>query len=163
MIEKNIRWVVKADSKQIYDIEKKCFSHPWTEKDFLQCFESSSKICKVIEEDKIIVGFIIYELKNKKFEIYNIAVLPEYQRKGYGSAMVNQLLDKLKNNNRTEIDVRVCETYLEAQLFLKALGFKAINIKKEFFKDKSEAFDAYVFNYSIKKTVKEKSKIKGKK
>lgn len=160
-MEKNIRWVVKSDVNQIYEIEKQCFAHPWTEKDFLQCFESRSKICKVIEEDKIIVGFIIYELKNKKFEIYNIAVLPEYQRKGYASALVKQLLDKLKNNNRTEIDVRICETYLSGHLFFKSLGFKAVDVKREFFKEGIESFDAYVFNYSLKKINKEENTLEG--
>jgi len=152
-MQKKIRWVVKSDTKVMAEIEKKCYTDlwdkTWTEKDFIACLSNRNKIGKVIEENGIVVGFIIYELKPLKFDIYNIAVLPEYQRRGYGTALVQQIINKLKNGNRREIDVPVCETYLQAHLFFRNLGFKATAVKRNFFDDGKESFDAYIFNYSI--------------
>lgn len=157
-MKKNIRWVVKDDIKEIAEIENNCFSHPWNEKDFIECLSDKNRICKVIEEENKVIGFMVYELKNKKFEILNIGIKPELQKKGYGKVLVSQLTDKLENGYRTEIDVLICDKYLEGHLFFKKLGFKALWVEKDFFSENNEKNDAYFFNYTTKKEIVQKEK-----
>ena len=66
---------------KVLEIEKKCFSDPWTKTMFLS--EISSKFAwffTACEEDEI-VGFAGIRCVLDEAEIINIAVLPEYQRR----------------------------------------------------------------------------------
>ena len=151
----NIRWMIKDDIDLVVEIEKDSFSQPWSHKDFLDCLKNRSNIGKVIIVDNNIVGFILYELMPKGFYIINIAINPNYRRRGYARAMVDQLIDKLGSefcntemkDKRNYVNSYISEERFHAHLFFKSMGFKAVSIEKDFFKDDEGIFDAYHFLY----------------
>lgn len=58
---------------------------------WLNC--SRHRLMLIFENDKPVAGGLMY-LKEQSAGIYFIATLPDYQRKGYGSAMVSSLVDE---------------------------------------------------------------------
>lgn len=143
------RWLIRADMKDVMDIETLSFQHPWTEDDFVHALRRRECIGMVAEVGTKVVGFSIYELHPQRLHLVSIAVHPDCRRHGVGKAMVDKLVSKLGgyNKNRRRITTEVRETYLKAQLFFRASGFRAFKVVRNYY-DNEE--DAYFFRYDLK-------------
>ena len=148
----NIRWLIRRDMVEVLEIESDSFEFAWNEEDFLCCLRQRNCIGMVAERDKEIVGFMVYELFEKKLKLVNFAVRRDCRRNGVGNRMVNRLIDKLSQQRRTSIVLEVRETNLDAQLFFNQAGFRAIEVLRDHYDDTEE--DAYVMAYSVVPDVK---------
>lgn len=125
----SIRWMIRRDMEQILPIEMASFSDPWTEHDFFRCLRQRNCIGMVAENGDDIAGFMVYELHKSRIELLNFAVKPALRGCGVGRAMIEKLFDKLSIERRNRIELRVSERNLNAQQFLRHLGFRAILIE----------------------------------
>lgn len=138
----HIRWMIRRDMPAVLDIESQSFEFPWSEEEFIRCLRQRNCIGMVAEQDDAVVGFMIYELHKNRLHILNFAVDPEARRSGVGAAMCDKLVSKLSHDRRNRIMLEVRETNLDAQLFFRNLGFKAISVLRDFYDDTTE--DAYL-------------------
>ncbi len=75
---------------------------------------------------RFVVGFIVYDNRGRDTaQILSLAVHKSDRRQGIGGL----LLDRLIRLPRREIVVRVDERNLDAQLFLRVQGFRAVEIE----------------------------------
>ncbi len=100
---------------------------------------------------KRVVGFMIYELHKNKLNVLDFATHPEFRRTGVGRQMLDKLVSKLSSHRRTRIALHVRETSLEAQLFFRIQGFRAMEVVREHFPDTGE--DAYLMNYLLDESI----------
>ncbi len=141
----HIRWMIRRDMVEVLEIENQSFEFPWSEDDFIRCLRQRNCIGMVAEHDERVAGFMIYELQRNRLHILNFAVAPEFRRKGVGQQMVEKLIGKLSSQRRNRILLEVRETNLEAQLFFRDIGFRAISVLRDFYDDTTE--DAYLMQY----------------
>jgi len=146
-IKVQIRWLIRRDMPEVLDIERSSFEFAWTEEDFLCCLRQRNCIGMVAEYNHSIVGFMIYELHKSRLHVLNFAVDDAFRRRGVGNQMVDKLVDKLSQQRRKEILLEVRETNLEAQLFFKDQGFRAVRVLRGHYDDTTE--DAYVLRYCL--------------
>lgn len=99
----------------------------------------------VAEHEGRVVGFMIYELHRTRIHVINFAVGGLYQRLGVGSQMIAKLIAKLTVQRRSRIVLEVRETNLDAQLFFRENGFRAVSVLHKFYDDTPE--DAYLMQY----------------
>ena len=148
----HIRWQIRRDLPQVCEIESLCFpDHPWQEEDFIRCLRQRNCIGMVIEKDDVVIGYMIYELHKNRLHVLNFAVHPDHRRAGAGRAMIEKLQSKLSPDRRTRINLEVRETNLAAQLFFKAMGFRATSVLRDYYEDTDE--DAYLFVYRYRAEV----------
>lgn len=140
----SIRWMIRRDMPEVLSIEAG-FEFPWCEDDFIRCLRQRNAIGMVAEHGERIAGFMVYELHKNRIHILNFAVHPAYQRKGVGGQMIRKLQGKLSADRRSRILLEIRETNLDAQLFFKAMGFRCINVLRNFYVDTTE--DAYLMQY----------------
>jgi len=146
-LDVQIRWLIRRDMTDVLNIEQSSFKTPWTDEDFLCCLRQRNCIGMVAEHDHEIMGFMIYELHKTRLHILNFAVSENARRNGVGNQMVLRLVDKLSQQRRNEILLEVREGNLDAQLFFKQQGFKAINVLRRHYDDTDE--DAYIMQFRL--------------
>jgi ribosomal-protein-alanine N-acetyltransferase len=141
----NIRWLVPADLPQVLAIEETSFEFPWSDEEFRRCLRQQNCIGLVAESNHRVLGYVFYEIDRTQFHVLNLAVHPEYRRRGVGKTLVQKLIGKLAPGGRTRIQLEVRETNLAAQLFFRSMGFRATAILRNFYEDTVE--DAYLMQY----------------
>ena len=141
----HVRWMIRRDMPEVLDIELESFEFSWSEEDFIRCLRQRNCIGMVAEYDNRVVGFMIYELQKTRIHVLNFAVASEYRRQGVGSQMVAKLIGKLSSQRRSRLLLEVRETNLDAQLFFRSNGFRAIDVLHEHYDDTPE--DAYQMQY----------------
>lgn len=143
----HIRWMIRRDMPMVLAIEESSFEFPWSEEEFIRCLRQRNCIGMVAEMNDEVVGFMIYELHKNRLHLLNFAVNSSMRRSAIGSAMMDKLVGKLSSDRRNRILLEVRETNLDAQLFFRQLGFKAISVLRDFYEDTTE--DAYLMQYRL--------------
>lgn len=131
------------DFEQIYGIEQACFVEPYTREQLMYEFSENplNRILVAYDEDKI-SGFVDYMITFNSATISQIAVLPNYRKKGIGS----KLLEEMEKSFPKEIDdvvetitLEVRESNINAISFYKKNGYENVVIKKHYYKNGENA------------------------
>lgn len=141
------------DLSQVINIERASFQVPWTRTTFKSCMHTKGIICMVLMRKQCtlagtkfwVIGYVVYALHKHYVDLLSLAISPDERRKGIGSRLV-KLLDRKLYFRRSRILADVSEENLEAQLFFKSLGFKAIEIVKAPYDHTMQ--DAYRMEYT---------------
>jgi ribosomal-protein-alanine N-acetyltransferase len=141
-----MRWLVRRDFPQVIQIEKECFRHPWLEADFSGLLRRADVTGKVADCGGVVLGYVIYEMHRRRYEVLNLAVRPTVWREGIGELITNNLKTKLHPERRHRITLNVAERNLAAQNFFKAQGFIADGVLPEHWEDGQ---DGYAFTYRL--------------
>jgi ribosomal-protein-alanine N-acetyltransferase len=138
----HIRWMIRRDMAEVLQIEDRSFEFSWSEEDFIRCLRQRNCIGMIAEHNARVAGFMIYELHRSRLHLLNFAVHPEFRRRDVGTQMIKKLRSKLSPERRSRILLEVRETNLNAQLFFREMGFRAISLLRDFYEDTTE--DAYL-------------------
>lgn len=139
------RWMIRGDMPEVYRIERAAFEIPWSEEDFFGHLRQRNCIGKVAEHDGRVVGYVVYTLHKQHLELLNLAVAPEHKREGVGRSTIEKLKRPLRPECRRWITTLVRETNLDAQLFLRTMGFEAVAVIRDHYAETDE--DAYVMEF----------------
>ena len=131
----------KSDYKTLIQIEKSIFKDPISVNE-LKSFEmNESHIIWKIEKIKII-GFVCFFHVRDEIEIIKICIVKSYQRKNYGSILINEI----KKLNVKKIFLEVSIENVNAINFYLKNGFKKVGVRKGYYaNDKSSRIDALRF------------------
>ncbi len=128
----------------VLNIEKESFEHFWVERDFVRFLRKRDCLGRVVMIGDMVVGYVIYKLGRRKLHLLNFVVTSAYRRKGIGTQTIDALLEEnFSSDKHVMVTVNVRSSNLDGQLFFKAIGFKAINVLRGFYKNE----DAYRFFY----------------
>ena len=138
----HVRWMIRRDMRDVLQIEHDSFPFPWQEEDFLTALRERNTIGMVAEIGETVVGYMVYTAERTKILLVNMAVDPDYRRRGIGRTMIGRLFTKIEGGgrrNRISVDLR--ESNLPGQLFLRDMDFRAVRVERNAW-DNGEA--AYV-------------------
>ena len=136
---KTIRKASLDDLNQIYLIEKDVFSNEhWT----LKMVESELKnflrtTTWIIEESTAILSYCMMRIFCNEANIINMAIKSSRQGEGLGSLLLGYVLNQLPINSSVFLEVK--EGNLSAINLYQRLGFKLINLRRNYYKDGSDA------------------------
>lgn len=131
----------------------------WDRNDFASFIHPNACIM-LADSCGLIVGFAVCECHNAVFDILNFAVMKSYWRRKIGTRLMASIIAIARQNNLTEIRMRVREQNLGAQLFLGEQLFVCLpnTILRSYYPDTNE--DAYRFVYPILDKVLPKNRLR---
>ena len=134
----SIKPIKKSDYNKILVIEQNLFKNPMTQAELNSFFSQSAfRIWKI--EREIVLGYMSFYQVIDEIEIIRIGIIKYYQRRSYGSL----LIDELKKLDVKKIYLEVSVQNKEAINFYLKNGFQKIGIRKGYYaNNKSYRIDA---------------------
>jgi len=124
-----IRDMQVDDLDRICEIEKLVFPDAWTARHFLFEIINDKSFCSVMEYNHIIVGYMVYMAIADEVHLNNIAVHPDYRRRGLGSQLLDRLLRETKTGQVRFITLEVHEDNYAAQALYRSRGFEEVGLR----------------------------------
>jgi len=132
-----IERVEPKDIKDIIEIEKNCFKDPWSSFSFeSELTNADSIFLKAIEDDKMI-GYIIIRKLLDEFHIMNVAIAPEYRRKGFAQKLIDHMFENLSSGKLLLLEVR--KSNQAAISLYQKNGFTLLHTRKAYYSDGEDA------------------------
>ncbi len=131
-----IRELKESEIPIIADIERVCFSTPWSEKSIEDSFCLDCNHFFVCESEGRIAGYIGLSIAADEGYILNVAVLPEYRRKGIGEALVRYVITGFGDLAFVTLEVRPSNT--AAVALYQKLGFERVGERKNYYRNPDE-------------------------
>ncbi len=120
----------------IANIEKQCFSTPWSENAIQESMTAGTAFYMAYLSGSLAGYMGVSKIAGEGY-VTNIAVLPEYRRKGIG----NQLLQYVINDCKLELEfisLEVRASNNAAISLYKKLGFEQVGLRKRFYTNPQE-------------------------
>jgi ribosomal-protein-alanine N-acetyltransferase len=136
------------DIPAVVEIEKECFSLPWSEKSFAESIVREDTIFLVCEEkDGAIMGYIGMYLSFDEASITNVAVASQFRKRGCGKQLVIAAKTAAKEAGAESIFLEVRVSNVPAISLYKKQGFENLGIRKKFYEHPVE--DAIIMKVGI--------------
>ena len=144
----SIRFAVKADLADMSDIDTLVSSSPWSLSQFLQACEpaDSSELSLVIETVTGIAGFVVYHAVLDEGSIYNIAVVPEQQRKGYAQQLLRAAVENMMGMGVSRCLLEVRKSNVAAHNLYESFGFHLDGVRSNYYRNGDQREDALLMS-----------------
>ena len=123
---------------QIAELEKLCFSSPWSEKSIGEELTNPLSLWFAAVEGEKVAGYIGSQSVMGESDMMNVAVDPEYRRSGIGQQLILALVEGLKaaGNHCLSLEVRCSNT--PAITLYEKLGFSQIGKRPGYYRNPRE-------------------------
>lgn len=129
-----IRGMEISDLTEVLEIERNCFSNPWSMSSFLEVI-ISDYFYSIVKSETKITGYGVACLENSKIHILNLAVRKEKRRNKIGTEILSKIL---KYGFHNEVNGAILEVRTKNSIaisFYNQHKFKKTGIKKNYYKD----------------------------
>ena len=126
--------LLPAHIDQMEQIEKECFSVPWSREALLEELDNPCAHYVVCTDSTgNVVGYIGSRVVLDSADITNVAVRPLYRRQGIGLQLVTMMLGMMGRLGVTSVLLEVRESNLPAQNCYACAGFKVVGRRKNYY------------------------------
>lgn len=134
----SIRDMLWEDVEEVIDIEIKSFSTPWSRTSFYSEIYNKHSINKVATIDGKICGYICVRCFEEECHLLNLAVHPEYRRRGIATLLLKTIISKLKEKKCRFIFLEVRASNIIAQRMYEKVGFSPVGVRKKYYINPTE-------------------------
>ena len=133
-----IRKMNLGDVSAIAELEKLCFSDPWSETSIASEVDNRLSYWLVAEVDGIVAGYVGSQTVLDAADMMNLAVSPDYRRRGIGQALVNALVEHLQQNKVIALLLEVRVSNAPAIALYESLGFEQVGRRPKYYHNPRE-------------------------
>lgn len=123
---------------QVAELEKKCFSDPWSEKSIAGELDNKLAYWLVAVEGDFVAGYVGSQTVMGETDMMNIAVHPDYRRRGVAEALVNTLVLRLKAMDSHSLTLEVRSSNAPAIALYQKHGFSQVGLRKNYYRNPRE-------------------------
>lgn len=139
-----------TDLEEVMEIENLSFPRPWHKSQFKKELTnpiSFSFVGKILHNGNLkLISYIVFWLISDEVHILNIAVHPEYLRRGIATELMFFSMSNMREMEATDVFLEVRSSNVAANRLYKSLGFKDIGIRKGYYENGE---DAIVMHYEL--------------
>ena len=122
----------------IMEIERECFSIPWSENSIRFELASADAIFPVAVEDGQVLGFGILHKIGDEGELFNLVVSEERRGEGIGAALLDAALLQAKGMGVEKVYLEVRRSNTPARKLYESRGFAVCGMRKNYYEEPRE-------------------------
>lgn len=130
-----IRPMKEADVECVAELEKLCFSEPWSADDLRSSMNASCVFFVALENpdsDKI-MGYVGAQISIDEMEITDIAVFPEARRKGVARELLQAVHTEAKTRALSGVVLEVRVSNVAAITLYESMGYMQEGLRKNIY------------------------------
>ncbi|MGX9417014.1 ribosomal protein S18-alanine N-acetyltransferase [Vibrio sp. WJH972] len=138
----------EAHLPDIWQIERQAHTHPWKES---MIFDLNSRCAihhTLLYQGKV-AGYFYAQNIVGEVTLLNVAIEPEYQKKGLGRQLLSFLISYTEKQSGESIWLEVRESNNAAQALYHSLGFNEIDRRIDYYPASNGKEDAIIMNYVL--------------
>ena len=143
-----IRKMTEADVAAVAELEKQCFSMPWSENSIRSELDNELSLWLVAEDQGVVCGYVGSQTVLDESDVMNVAVSESARGKGIGEALMRQLMVELSAIHSEKLTLEVRASNLPARGLYAKLGFSEVGVRKNYYRNPRE--DALILSISLK-------------
>jgi [ribosomal protein S18]-alanine N-acetyltransferase len=133
-----IRPLGLSDLNSIDGIEQRAYRTPWSRSMFASELAKASSICLGAWEGDRLVGYIVNSRYVDAWHVMNVAVDPEFQRRGIATRLLERLFELTRDDQRRGYTLEVRVSNSSAISLYETLGFVRQGVRRAYYTDNRE-------------------------
>ncbi len=134
------------DVEALVDLERRCHSHPWTARHFLDEIESEPRGRVLLlrstwepgDPARGLVGYCAYQAVADEMHLLNVVVSPDHRRRGLGRLLVERALGAAVRRGVETVFLEVRRSNDEARGLYERFGFATVAVRRDYYEDPRE-------------------------
>ena len=122
----------------IAELEKLCFSDPWSENSVASELKNPLSLWLVAMEGERLAGYIGSQSVEGEADVMNVAVHPDFRRQGIAEQLCNALVDCLKQKQVHCLTLEVRASNAPAIALYEKLGFVLVGRRPNYYRHPKE-------------------------
>lgn len=127
----------KDDIDAILEAERVCFTHPWTREDFAAALDCGY-VCLAARLGGALAGYAVAITVADEATVANVAVLPEFRRRGAAKALLTASLDSCRERGAEVCFLEVRGSNKAARELYESFGFAEIAVRRGYYESPVE-------------------------
>ena len=123
---------------QVAQLEKLCFADPWSEMSIASELQSIWSYWVVAVHDDKVVGYIGSQSSIDETDVMNVAVHPDWRRRGIAEGLIAHLIQELQNRGSKALMLEVRASNDPATALYEKLGFQQVGLRKNYYRNPKE-------------------------
>ena len=123
---------------QVAELEKSCFSAPWSENSIRYELTIPLSLWLVAMEADALAGYVGSQSVIDEADMMNIAVHPDYRNQGVAKNLIQTLMDTLSGQGSHSLMLEVRQSNEPAKNLYASLGFETVGIRKNYYRNPKE-------------------------
>lgn len=123
---------------QIAELEKLCFSDPWSEASVSSELDNPLSVWFVAVEDGTVLGYVGSQSVLDSADMMNIAVHPDHRRKGIAQKLIDKLCSALTEKGICHLMLEVRVSNAPAASLYEKLGFAVAGKRPGYYRNPRE-------------------------
>lgn len=118
---------------QVAELEKVCFSDPWSERSVASELQNELALWLVALDGDTVAGYIGSQSVLGEADMMNVAVAPAYRRQGIAEALILELIRRLKAQEVHSLTLEVRASNDPAKALYEKLGFSQVGRRPNYY------------------------------
>ena len=123
---------------QVAQLEKLCFSDPWSENSVASELHNPLSLWLVALEGETLVGYVGSQTVMGETDMMNVAVHPDHRRQGIALALIRALIEALQARESHSLTLEVRVSNVPAIGLYESLGFQEAGRRRNYYRNPKE-------------------------
>ena len=133
-----IRKMTAREVPQVAELEKICFSQPWSEKSVAGELDNPQALWLVAMEGDRLAGYVGSQTVMDETDMMNIAVHPDFRHQGIATGLVVDLISALKLRGSHCLTLEVRASNEPAKALYEKMGFRMVGRRPGYYQNPRE-------------------------
>ncbi|MCG3174157.1 MAG: N-alpha-acetyltransferase RimI [Myxococcota bacterium] len=142
-----IRPAAREDVPSVAAIESRVFVGGWSPVMFEMELEAGDGYFLVAETGGVIAGYVVYRLNPEEAWLLELAVSPEFRRKGLGRELLRRFISAARESGARQAILEVRTGSAPAISLYENAGFQRMGMRRNYYSATGE--DAYVMGLNL--------------
>ena len=130
--------MIASDVPKVAELEKQCFSMPWSEQAFYDELENKLAVYFTAKMHNECVGYAGFWNVSGEGGITNVAVRSDFRRHGIGSMLIEAMIKAAYEMRLDILTLEVRKSNMAARCLYEKYGFVPIGFRKRYYSEPEE-------------------------